>query len=91
MAIYNQLSLAKKRYNGYLQSTVISQRTLKRLFSQLPLAKIRLNGYLQSEWLLIVFKCGNYVSITFFFLIYYAENMVVYAFLIVCVPFLFGV
>ena len=32
-AIYSQLSLAKKRSNGYLQSTVFSQKTLKWLFT----------------------------------------------------------
>ena len=33
MATYSQLSLAKKRKNGYLQSTDTSQKTLNRLLT----------------------------------------------------------
>ena len=33
MAIYSQLSIAKIQINGYLQSTVNSQKTLKWLFT----------------------------------------------------------
>ena len=43
MAIYIQLSLAKKRKNGYIQSTVISQKNVKMaIYSQLQLVKNRL-------------------------------------------------
>ena len=54
MAIYSQLPSAKKRQNGYLQSTVISQKTL--------------NGHLQSEWLLFVLQYGKKVILLFIML-----------------------
>ena len=51
MAIYSQLSLAKKRFKGYSQSTVSSQKknVEMAIFSQLSLAKKGWNGYVHVQ------------------------------------------
>ena len=63
IAIDSQLTLtltdAKKKKNKKKKKKNVKIA----IDSQLSLAKKRYNGYLQSEWLLIVLKYGNYISI----------------------------
>ena len=64
MAIYSQLSIANKRINGYLQSTVNSQKTLKWL------STIRVVINRLKIWKLYKYKASNTRCILFFFFLF---------------------